>query len=354
MPIRSLDLVVQPGLDPTLAAATDRHLMEVVHVREREAVLHVYDLPGDVISLGRYHLAPESADDPVRLARRHGGGRVWPAGEGFAGFSLVLPHRSALVSDDPLALTPEQALNRCVRGFLQGCRSVRIDAFYPGRDVVTVGGRMLAAISLETDSNGTALFEAVVADRRDFSISSAFVDAVDRKGVLSAQVHDPQTVTCLADGVQGELGLDRVAELLERGYAEVFSLPLQRRDLVEDERRAVQNAARGECSFAAWIQARRQRGELNRHGVSWIQLGVLEAHWRAEANAAIADIVFAGDFIASSPALVELEGRLRGCSCNAEAIGAVVEEVFRRPGSFVLGTGPRTAFAESILAAVET
>ncbi len=328
--------------------------MEVVHVREREAVLHVYDLVGDAISLGRYHLAPESgADDPVRLARRHGGGRVWPAGEGFAGFSLVLPHRSALVSDDPLALTPEQALNRCVRGLLQGCRSVRVDAFYPGRDVVTVGGRMLAAISLETDSNGTALFEVVVADGRDFSISSAFVDAVDRKGTLSAQAHDPKTVTCLAERVQGALGLDRVAELLERGYAEAFSLPLRRRDLTAGERRAVQSAARGECSFATWIQARR-RGELNRHGVAWIQLGVLEAHWRAEPDAAIADVVFAGDFIASSPALVELEGRLRGCRCDAEAIGAVVEDVFRRPGSFVLGTGPRTAFAESILAAVKT
>jgi lipoate-protein ligase A len=350
-----LDLVVQPGLDPALAAATDRHLMQAVRLREREAALHVYDLAGDVVSLGRYHLAPESDPDAgVRLARRHGGGRVWPAGEGFVGFSLILPHRSALVGDDPLALTPERALNRCVRGFLQGCRSARIDAFYPGRDVVTVDRRLLAAISLETDASGTALFEAVVADARDFSISSARVEAVDRKGVLSAPVHGPETATCLGDRLQADLGLEGVAALLERGYAEAFSLRPRFHELSAGERRAAQSTARGECSPAAWVQARRRRRELSNHGVSWIQLGVLETYWRAGADAAIEEILFAGDFIASSPALVELESRLRGCRCDAGAIGEVVEHVFGRPGSFVLGIGARTAFADAILSAVGT
>ena len=77
--------------------------------------------------------------------------------------SLTLPHRSALVATEPLALRAEQALNRCVRALLAALRGLGVDAFYPGRDRITLGGRTLGVVALESDARGATLFEAVLA-----------------------------------------------------------------------------------------------------------------------------------------------------------------------------------------------
>jgi hypothetical protein len=55
-----------------------------------------------------------------------------PWGDGFVGLSLVLPHRSALAAADPLALAPEQVMNRCVRGVLRACELERRPRVLPG------------------------------------------------------------------------------------------------------------------------------------------------------------------------------------------------------------------------------
>ena len=90
--------------------------------------------------------------------------RFFPiAGAGFMTVSLILPHRSALVADDPQALRPEQALNRCVRALLGGLRALGVEAFYPGRDRITIDGRMLGVVSLDCDRGGATMFEAMLA-----------------------------------------------------------------------------------------------------------------------------------------------------------------------------------------------
>jgi hypothetical protein len=105
--------------------------------------------------LGRFHAT--RAGDPAR--RRRTGGRIHAMRPGDVRVGLAMPHRAATWSADPAALRPEQALNRCVRGLLDGCRALGLDVFYPGRDVVTADGAAIAWISL-VEEEGAALFEA--------------------------------------------------------------------------------------------------------------------------------------------------------------------------------------------------
>ena len=57
-PMPLVDLIVQPSVDADVSVAVDRYLMRAVSRRTRNAVLRIYAVTGDVVSLGRYNLAP--------------------------------------------------------------------------------------------------------------------------------------------------------------------------------------------------------------------------------------------------------------------------------------------------------
>ncbi len=200
--MQPIDFIVQSEVSPALGLAADRHFMHAVQraSRTRNAVLRVYSFAGNVLTLGRYHLTPPVGTQAGRmtLVRRHTGGRALPFGEGFVGLSLVLPHRSMLFSSDPLALAPYQVINRYVRGILEGCKLVHVPAFYPGRDFITVDGRILGMVSFEADDHGALLFEAILANTRDFSLLPEFLEAADGAGLIKAEVLTPESTTCLA------------------------------------------------------------------------------------------------------------------------------------------------------------
>src|SRR5439155_1013200 len=62
----------------------------------------------------------------------------------------------------------------------------------------------------------------------------------------------------------------------------------------------------------------------------------------------IREIVFAGDFIANSPAIERLEGELRGAPAEAGAVEAVTRAIFGRPENFLLGAGPLRTVADAV------
>ena len=71
-----------------------------------------------------------------------------------------------------------------------------------------------------------------------------------------------------------------------------------------------------------------------------VQLGQFDVHFSLEQEHFIKDIVFAGDFIANSPAIERLEHELRLCPAEWRAIDAVASEMFAQPENFILGIGP--------------
>jgi lipoate-protein ligase A len=338
----TLDLIVQPRVAATASLAADRYLLAEA-ARTQQGVLRVFELAGEVLSLGRYHLAPPPVPGgAVQRWRRHSGGRAFPAGEGFLGLSLVLSHRSAIVGDDPFALAPEQVMNRYVRGILEGLRLVGVPAFYPGRDLVTVDGRPLGLVAFEVDRAGALLFEAIVANGRDPSVLPGLLDRVDPGGVVSAAMLTPDAVTSIRRVRGAAPGVDELAESLRRGYEERLAVTFQRRDFSAEETRGLEAAAMEEYSGASWLGQRVPRAELDRRGSITTQLGVLEAHFALDGDR-IHEIVFAGDFIANSPAVERLEHELRGSPAAAGAIETVVRAIFGRPENYILGIGsPRT------------
>ena len=344
----SLDLIVQPRVVGAVSLSADGYLLAEAASSGRGA-LRVFELEGEGLSLGRYHLAPPPvAGGAVRRWRRLSGGRVFPAGEGFLGISLTLPHRSALVAADRLALSPEQVMNRYVRGILAGLQHVGVSAFYPGRDLVTVEGRSLGMVAFEVDGAGALLFEAIIANRKDASILPLLLERADPDGVVRAAMLGPGDVTSLQRLRGSALGVEELAECLRRGYEERFAVTLERRALQVDETRRLEVAAQREFADAAWLAPRTPRADLDRHGAVTTQLGVLEAHFVLDGDR-IREIVFAGDFLANSPAIEELERELRGRAAEASTVDAVVRAIFGRADNYLLGVGPLRTLADAVM-----
>jgi hypothetical protein len=339
----TLEVVAQPAIDPAASHVLDVELLAAAAGQPQRAGLRVYACNGDVLSLGRYHIAP--AGDPDRAVivhRRLGGGRVLPLGQGFVVLALTLPQRSALVSADAVALRPEQVLNRCVRALLGGLRRLGVDAFYPGRDRITVDRRMLGCVALECDASGAALFEAVLAVDGDWLSLPQLVAAADPAGVIAAELPNADQVTTLAAHGATPPAAE-LAHCVAASYAKQFGLALA----AGTDPPVPPNAG---PRAAAWVASRRLRSELNRHAVSWGQLGVLEVYLAAPENT-IADLLLSGDFIADSPSIARLEHRLRGCPLERAALEAIVASVYSDPHSFLLGLGPPQAIVDTILSA---
>lgn len=345
------DFIKQPGADPGLSLAADRHFMNAVQraSRTRQAVLRIYDLAGEFICLGRYHLAPEPAGNAgTMLWRRHSGGRAVPFGEGFVGVSLVLPHRSALFSEDPMALAPYQVINRYVRGILEACKLVGVPAFYPGRDFVTVNRRILALVSFETSETGALLFEAIIANTRDFSLLPERMETADPGGVVKMEMLAADSTTCLERELRTSLSFDEVAELLRRGFAKQFGFDLEPHSLAPLETQAIEAVHARELAASDWLFGRRVRPDLDRRASMWGQLGAFEVHFALEQERFLKDIIFAGDFLANSPGIDRLERALRLCPAEWRAVDEIASAVYADPENFILGIGRLRTIADLV------
>jgi lipoate-protein ligase A len=345
---RELDLIVQPSIAPAVSVATDDYFLRTIthrDVTERRGVFRVSGASGEVISIGRYHAVPEAwaPTGSVSACRRLTGGRTLPFGSGFIGLSIVLPHRSALVSDDPLALAPQQVLNRCVRGMLKAFEDVGIPAFYPGRDLVTVDRRVLAAISFEVTPQRSLLFEALIANSTDFAAAKKRLAREEMQDTLRVAGWGNGEVTSIKEQLGVEISVEELADLLVQGYKRHFDLELRRPSEAP--------VAPVEETFSpeTWLLARRIDRELDHHVTSAGLLGTFEAYFSLRASGEVDDIVLAGDFIASSGAVDELEAALRGCLLDRKAIDAVIARVFSKPENFILGIGPLSSITDLIL-----
>jgi lipoate-protein ligase A len=353
----SLEFLAQPRLPLGDSLAQDAYFLDAVAAgsNPRQPVLRVYETDGDWLALGRYHFAPpqRKGDRGPRLYRRHSGGRALPFGEGFVGVALVLPHRSALVSPDPFALAPHQVLNRYVRGILEACKQLGVEAFYPGRDVVTCGGRILSAISLEVDDRGATLFEAILSVDRDFSVLPALLDVADREGVIKAEMPAPDQMTCIARELGRSVDFEKLAEALRQGYERSFQRTLETHTLVPTERSAINAIAADRFSGDRWLSQRQLPSGRWRYASTRGQLGTFEVYIDL-ADDRLRAVRFAGDFIANSPAVDQLEDGLRSCVPHWRAVDAVVSRVFARPENFMLGIGKLHTIADTLMRAVGT
>lgn len=346
--VAALGYVVQRDVTPSIGVATDRYLLGTLGRRARPGVLRIHTFPGDVLAAGRWHLAPASATDlGEAFVRRLTGGRALALGEGYLGVSLLLPHRSALVADDPFALAPFQVANRYVRGLMRALKHLGLPAFYPGRDLVTVNRRPIAVVAFETDEEGRLLFEAIVAIERPLGAVAQLLDRWDAAGVIKGDLLALDGGTSLREEIGESPGIAELGELVRNAFAEQFGVAIAEEPLSALEAQAVTALAAREGR--AWSLTRQPRADLPLLGTSGIQTGILEAHFALEQGRFLKEVCLAGDFIANSPAVAALEYRLRLCPAERGAIARVVDAVFGDGANYMLGVGPLRAVADTIV-----
>jgi lipoate-protein ligase A len=333
---------------PALNLATDLFFLQTV--RETGIpILRVYTLSGEVIILGRYHALSQFPDSATpTLTRRLSGGRVVPSGQGFVQFSLIFPHRSALVSDDPYNLAPFQVLNRYVRGVLQGLKAGGIEVFYPGRDLLTVRQQPVGWISFTTEDRGALLCEGGLAVNRDLSLLPHLLDRADPHGVIPCQFFAPEQVTSLERITRQAFTLTQVAELLRHGFAQQLDLAITEQALSTEEQEAI-SALVERFPLHDWLQSRPLRSDLPFHATTVIQLGTLHVRFAFSTAKTLTAIQFSGDFIANPAAITVLEQDLCGCPLERDALWQVVDRTFLHPEHYLLGIGPLQTIPEAIL-----
>lgn len=342
--IRFLDVSHHDGVSYAAILAADEIALRGAVSGGGRGLLRTYTVPDSVLLVGRYHVVPPEApsDGAMSMQRRRTGGRAIAFGDGFLGLSLVLPHRSALVSEDWRALDPAQVMNRCVRGVLRGLAAVGVPAFYPGRDIITVDRRVLGLVSFETTAAGALLFEAVLALDRDFTSIAELLDRLDPHGCITAPLVYAGEVTSVAAAVRGSVAAADLATAIARGYAEAFHL-----DLAPQGEAQVVPAELDAGQASLWLRSRVPRPELDRRGTVPIQIGILEVYFTARAGR-LGPVMLAGDFLANSAAVEGLERRLVGTPIDFASISGLTFEAFGRPESFVLGLTDLSAVAEAV------
>lgn len=333
--VSRVDCVVQSDVDPATCFATQRHLLDAVVAGRRPPVLHVYSFGADHAALGRFHVAP--ADRGTDLHRRMAGGRVLPLGPGFAGLALILPTRDSLTDGPAGSLSASQVMNRHVRGFLKACRAAGVDPIYPGRDVVTVGRRIIASVALETDPRGGTLFEMVIALWRAFDDAPSLIDRADPDGVVTAAIMTPDEVTDLEQEIERRLAFEELVALLRHGFGEQLRTRVAASDLTVEEMAAVRALA-SDAAASDWVYARCRSAELTHRGSQIIGTGAMDVYFR-ESDGVLEQVLVGGDIIANSDGVRRIEESLRGCRREATAIDAAIGAASSRPGDYLLGIG---------------
>jgi hypothetical protein len=323
--VRSLE-IWDAGIEDVRRAFHEDHAMIAVAAAERGALSRLWRRPQPCVALGRYHRMRRGAG---ALERRLTGGRAVPVGPGILGWTLVLPGRSWL----DYGLRPEQVLNRSLRPLLAALRSAGFDAFYPGRDLITIERRPVGHASFTVLPDGVVVVEAHLA------LETSFRDLPD----LLARA-DPEGVAAV-----DTLALAESAALVEFG-------PLPRRGTLETSladhahRMLECDASTGgrhrwlpsgslEDTESAFEAFQGERGPLapGRTSVaSHTMLGAVEVAARFEAGC-IADVEISGDLIAPFETVEALERGLEGSSPAPAEIKRAVTAVLSRPGRFLLG-----------------
>jgi lipoate-protein ligase A len=181
---RTMEIVV--GDSETFGTTFERdQLMMLRCAATAQAQARVWRRAQEGLLLGRFHRANPSScawDSGGALSRRLSGGRVVPVGPGVVCITMAVPTVNWLDSSAS-ALRPDQVLNRALRPLLAMLRGDGIDAFYPGRDLVTAAGTTLAHASYTVMRDGVAVVEMHVAESPAFAALESLLDRLDPEGV---------------------------------------------------------------------------------------------------------------------------------------------------------------------------
>ncbi len=333
-----IKFVVDKLISPAQSTAADLALMSGAKV-SRAPILRVYTYPDDVVLMGRFHRMPlpsNSRRQGTLLVMRQTGGRVFPSGQGFVQFSLILPHQSFLLSDDPQHIAPFQILNRYVRPLLQGLKAVRCEAFYPGLDFLTIRRRPVGWLSFITDETGVLLCEGGLFLSRDMSVLPHFLEAIDPAGSVHSNIFLSGQTTTLEEERGQPCSLEDVVEVLTIGFQKEYGLDCLEQTgdyagIPHQHKQILQNIV--DCRPPL------RHTDFSHSATMRTVLGELEVQFSLTSEKTIHDISFSGDIIADPDGLQVLEKNLKDCPLEIEALGEAVSNTYLPPNRYLLGAG---------------
>lgn len=300
----------------------EEHLL--ARARDGESHLHVSMLGGDLLAPGYFHATPPTA--AARTWRRHTGGRAIAAGTGFLIATLALPHRSALVAPERLALRPEQVINRCVRGLIAWLRDLGLDPSYPGLDWLIVGHQRIAHLGFFETAEGPTLFQAVIGVESSLAESTLRLDRLDPEGTIPATLLMPDDCTTLQRALGQRSGRTKPADHLGKiaaGYAATFGLGVESTHLVDT---AATTASPLPSDLLPQADAVRIEGKL----------GTVCAALRLQ-NEQLTDVRISGDLIARNDLRAGLRRALCGKSANSDSIAECLDDFLDGQEQYILG-----------------
>jgi lipoate-protein ligase A len=287
-------------------------------------LLVAWEVPGAVLTLGRYHVVPPAREmTSVGIARRLTGGRAAPLGRGFVGLTVALADRNALLPRTASPLSPAQIPNRYVRGLLGALELLGVHAYYPGRDVITVDGRVIASLGFEVCADGAVLIEVALAVGRSFADLSHIADAADPTGVVPTNLLLPEQGTSIGEVTGRTPRLEELVSAIAAGYAARLDVETTRCAPVTI--RSVD---------PAWLEQGRLAPHLDRHATMRAMLGVIDVHAACEGDV-VADVRVCGDFIAPAYTVDALQAALRGAPVDRAALRQRSADA--AGGGFILG-----------------
>jgi len=278
------------------------------------------------VSAGRFH---RIADGTERIQRRLSGGRMVGLGPGSLAMTLVAPSVAWLDPKVP-RLKPEQVLNRALRPLLAVLRGLGLDAFYPGRDVVTVGGRPIAYAAFTTLPDGVVLVEMYLGLSESFQTTPSLVERWDPDGVAAIAPDLFADAVCLSDFTElpddARLS-DTITEACRQEFASQIAAAAPGREPGMRAGRHAWSAFQGERGPIAPAAA--SAAGMTMLGVTEVDARILEGRFHS--------VNICGDLVAPFRTLAEISSGLENQPTTASAIRRTFVAVLGRPGHFVLG-----------------
>jgi hypothetical protein len=323
-------MLVEAGGTEDAGATFARDQVMLLRVADDGAArARVWRRPEPGLVLGRFHCA-EPAVGGSGLSRRLSGGRIVPVGPGVVGVTMAAPSVNWF---DPAsaALRPEQVLNRAVRALLALLRGDGVDAFYPGRDLVTVGGRPLAHLSFTVMRDGAAVVEMHVAETVSFAGLPGLLDRFDPAGAAGVDRDALAGAVCLADVATPARGDDEWASRVASFAASTFRC--EARVAPDDAADVTPADARAAADFLG-SPGPAPEGVHAAAAVS--MLGVVECTGRRKGDR-LTGLRLTGDLIAPFHTVDDIASECEGEPLRPANIRKALARAMARPRSFLLG-----------------
>jgi lipoate-protein ligase A len=323
--------------EPATTFARDQ-LMMLRCAKSGAAQARVWRRANEGLLLGRFHRADARfGGNGAGLARRLSGGRVVPAGPGVVCITMAAPTVDWL---DPAggALRPDQVLNRALRPLLGMLRSDGIDAFYPGRDLVTVAGRTIAHASFTVMRDGVAVVEMHVAETPTFARLEALLDRFDPAGVAGVDRRGLGECTSLEEHEAQPRGEAHWAERFADAAARAFSCEVRPAGGLPDEAAAPEVAVTLAHASAArdFLLEPGPVADGARSAATVSMLGVVECSGSLRGDR-LTGLRICGDVIAPFHTLDDVAAECEGEPLRPANIRKALARAMARPRSFLLG-----------------